>query len=178
MVGSSCAGKSTFSARLSKLTGIRHVPIDELNFRPGWVQLETSELRERLAIEAAAEKWIIDGNYSKARDLIWPRATDVFWLDYSFPVVFSRAVRRTIRRVITREEVCAGNRESFRNAFLSTESMIWWVLKSYNRRRKQISGLVTDPQYAAINFTRFATSSEAEQYLSKLASGVRNESGS
>lgn len=175
VIGSSCAGKSTFAARLSELTGLKHIAIDELNFKPGWVERETSELRAMLATEASAEEWIIDGNYSKTHDVVWPRATNIFWLDYAFPVVLSRAVRRTVKRVVTQEEVCAGNRESFRNAFLSTESMIWWVIKSFHYRRRQIGQFTRETRYASIAFTRFARPSEAAKLLWGVGSGGIDE---
>ena len=45
-----------------------------------------------------ADRWVIDGNYGKVRDVIWPRTTAVIWLlNYSFPVVFSRALGRAVQ---------------------------------------------------------------------------------
>ena len=46
-------------------------------------------------------------------------------------------VRRTIRRVLTQEELYSGNRESLRMAFLSRESILWWVITTFHRRRKR-----------------------------------------
>jgi len=59
-----------------------------------------------------APRWISDGNYSAVRDLVRGRATHIIRLNCSFPVVLSRALRRTIGRSPTREELWAGNRES------------------------------------------------------------------
>ena len=40
--------------------------------------------------------WVIDGNYSEARDIVWPRATAIVWLDYSWRVIAWRLLTRTI----------------------------------------------------------------------------------
>ena len=42
------SGKSTLAARLSALTGAPHVPVDDLMWRPGWVQLTTEEQVEAI----------------------------------------------------------------------------------------------------------------------------------
>jgi len=62
------------------------------------------------------------------RDILWGRATTVIWLNYSFPTVFWRVFRRTMHRCVTREELWHGNRESFRLALLSRDSVLLYVL--------------------------------------------------
>jgi hypothetical protein len=80
----------------------------------------------RLAAEAAADdSCIADGNYGVVRDLTWPRAELVCWLNYSLPTIFGRALKRTVRRVVSQEKSCGGNQESFRRAFFSTDSTLW-----------------------------------------------------
>ena len=46
-------------------------------------------LRDRVPAVAAGGGWVIDGNYSDVRPLIWERADTVVRLDYSFPVMFA-----------------------------------------------------------------------------------------
>ena len=87
---------------------------------------------------AAAERWVMDGNYSAVRDLVWGRATAVVWLNYPFRVVLWRCLSRTIRRAITREELFSGNRESFRMSFLSRDSIILWAITSHRRVRRGV----------------------------------------
>jgi hypothetical protein len=41
---------------------------------------ELDVFRGRVASVVATERWVIDGNYSKVRDLVWGRAEDVVWL--------------------------------------------------------------------------------------------------
>ena len=51
VMGSSGSGKSTFSKRLSKITGIPLVSLDALFWKPGWVEGDRAEFRQHL-IEA------------------------------------------------------------------------------------------------------------------------------
>ena len=37
------------------------------------------------------------------RDAFWPRATQVIWLNYSFPTTFGRALKRSLTRSLTGE---------------------------------------------------------------------------
>jgi adenylate kinase family enzyme len=87
VMGSCGSGKSTFARRLSAITGIPVVSLDALFWKPGWVEPDKAEFRERLADAARQPRWIMDGNYTSylvelRRDVcdavIWfdlPRAT-------------------------------------------------------------------------------------------------------
>ena len=63
----------------------------------------------------AGDGWVVDGNYSAVRDLVWDRADTVVWLDLPRLVVVRRITTRSIRRVVRREELWNGNRERWRN---------------------------------------------------------------
>jgi hypothetical protein len=79
----------------------------------------------------------------------------VIWLNYGFPLVLWRALTRTVRRVLTQEKLFSGNRESLRMAFFSRDSILWWVLTTFHRRRKQYRVLFdrrTSPQLVCIEF--------------------------
>ncbi len=58
-----------------------------------------------------------------------------------------------------------GNRESFREAFLSRNSLFLWVLKSYWSRRRNYPRLFDLPRYAAATKLRFGRPAEVEQWL-------------
>jgi adenylate kinase family enzyme len=64
VLGSSGSGKSTFSKRLSAITGIPIVSLDALFWKPGWVESDRAEFRERLTEAARQPRWIIDGNFT------------------------------------------------------------------------------------------------------------------
>ena len=52
------------------------------------------------------------------------------------PSVIRRLVRRTLWRTATRQELWGtGNRESWRNAFLSRQSILLWAWRTHERNR-------------------------------------------
>ena len=111
VVGTSCSGKTTLARRLSQVLGSPHVELDAIHWEPGWQERPVDEVRRMAGEAAAGERWVMDGNYSAVRDIVWGRATAVAWLNYPFRVVLWRCLCRTIRRAITREELFSGNRE-------------------------------------------------------------------
>jgi hypothetical protein len=89
-------------------------------------------------------------------------------LNYSFPVVASRLVRRTLRRVVSQEELWNGNRESWR-MMLSRESILLWFLHTYWRRRREYPALLSRPQMQHLQVLRFGSPRQTEVWLRKLA---------
>jgi adenylate kinase family enzyme len=168
VIGSSCAGKTTLAKNLAGILSVKHIEMDALNWLPEWQERTTEELRKIVEEETSAERWVLDGNYSRTRDITWTRATHIIWLNYSFPVVFYRAIKRTSRRAFTREELFAGNRESIRQSFFSTDSMILWVLKTYHSRRRRYQKQVEDNQDFGLKILTLHSSAEADKFLSSL----------
>lgn len=83
VVGSGGAGKSTFSVRLGALVGLPVVHLDRHYWGPGWTPTPADPWRRTVAELAAADRWIIDGNYSATVDLRLERADTVVILAYS-----------------------------------------------------------------------------------------------
>ena len=165
IVGTSCSGKSTLARCLAQKCRIKYIEQDRLFWRPGWIQTDREEFRANLLNEIQADDWTICGNHSACRDDVWSRSTHIIWLNYSFPTIFYRALKRTIKRVFWREECCNGNHEGFRHAFLSTDSILWWVIKTYRLRKRQYAALKDNPQFRHVQFIEFRNPKEAERWL-------------
>jgi len=165
IVGTSCAGKSTFARALAVATGLPHVELDQLHWSANWTPKEESEFRRLTSEAIAGERWIVDGNYSVVRDLLWPKATMVIWLNYSFLTVITRALRRAIQRSVSGEELWHGNRESFRRSFLSADSILLWVITTFHRRRRQFAGLRTTAVYPNLTWLELRRPADARRYL-------------
>ena len=88
------------AGQISELTGVPHIELDAIFWRPGWVQSPLEEFRANVsaALSRCAGGWVIDGNYSRVRDLTLPLADTVIWLRPSFRVAFWRLLKRTIDR--------------------------------------------------------------------------------
>ena len=165
VIGTSCVGKTTFAQALARVLNFPHVELDSLHWQPNWIPRPPEEFRALTAQALAKDCWITDGNYGAVRDLVWSRATTVIWLNYSFPVVLWRAITRTIRRVLTQEELFSGNRESLRMAFLSRESILWWVITTFHRRRRQYRRLFDTATTPRLAYVEFRSPAEARNFL-------------
>jgi adenylate kinase family enzyme len=176
VVGSSCSGKSTFARALSRQLGHALIDLDELHWGPNWTPKAESDFR-RLADAAARNRyWVAAGNYNIVRDLVWPRATGVIWLNYSFPIVFGRALRRTLHRVWHREELFSGNRESLSGTFLSRDSILLWVITSFRRRRKEFATLRSTAAYPHLHWIECRRPCDVDQLLTRLSELTTNPS--
>ena len=170
VVGTPGTGKSTLAAELSQRLGCPFLELDALFWQPNWTPVSRDLFRQRVQVALAPARWCAGGNYSAARDLIWQAADTLIWLDYSLLLTMSRLVRRTLRRIITREELWAGNRESWRNAFLQRDSLLLFALKTHHRRRHQFTQALTGPEYCHLALWRFRTPKETAVWLSTVAS--------
>jgi adenylate kinase family enzyme len=172
VIGTSCAGKTTFARSLARILIFPHIELDALHWLPNWTERSVDEFRTLTAQALSQDCWVIDGNYTI--DLTWSRATTVIWLNYSFPIVLWRALTRTLRRAVTREVLFAGNRESLRMAFLSRESILWWVVTTFHRRRKHYRALFDARTSSHLAYVEFRNPTEAQFLLTKLEATVRN----
>src|SRR5262245_3060325 len=168
VVGTSGSGKTTIAGKLSKILGIPHVELDDLHWGANWTPAPRDVFRSRLREAIKADRWVVDGNYSKdGRDLIWERADTYVWLNYSLPVMLHRILRRTLRRVVTGEECCNGNRESLRTT-LSLDSVILWVLQTYRRRRAEYPPVLTALEQQGAQIIKLHSPKEADRWLAQL----------
>jgi hypothetical protein len=168
VVGTSGAGKSTLAHALASRLGLRHIELDVIRFLPGWVEKSWDQFGQEVGEATAGPKWVADGNYGRVRDLIWPRATTIIWLDYSFRIIFWRALRRTIKRVVKRESIHNGNRETIRIAFFSRYGIPWWVVRTYRLRRREFSTLLGSGKFAHARILIFTHPSQTERFLAEL----------
>jgi adenylate kinase family enzyme len=161
----SACGKTTLGRELARRLGVPFVELDALHHGPGWTEATAEELRAKVEPLVAGEGWVIDGGYwDKLGDLVLGSSDLVVWLDLPLRVWLPRLVRRTLRRVVRREELWNGNRETLRNVFFSRDSLVWYSLRTYGRRRR------TYPQRLAPHATvRLRTRKEIDRWLATFA---------
>lgn len=165
VIGSSCSGKSTFSQHLASKTNIEYIELDQLHWLPDWAERPDPEFRALVSNAVSADSWIVDGNYSVARDVIWPRATQIIWLNHSFSLVLYRSITRSIIRAATKQKLFAGNVESFKQTFFSRDSIILWVLKTYHQKKKNYSHILKQVEVKGIEVIEFNNQSQVDNYL-------------
>lgn len=170
VIGTTGSGKTTVARELGTRLGVPHVELDALHWGPNWSTPSREELRARVAAALTGDAWVVDGNYSKVRDIIWTRADTLVWLDYPLRVILRQLLARTFKRAITRELLWRGNRERFAAVF-SLDSILLWALKTYRRRRREYAVLPQQPEYAHLKVIRLRSPEEAHRWLADLADG-------
>jgi len=173
VVGTSGSGKSTLGAALAKRIGADFLELDSVYNQPGWVPLPRDEFRARVAVAAAGERWVIDGNYSSnVRDLIWARADTVVWIDLPKRTVMRRIIWRSFQRAARRIELWNGNRERWRNLLSldKEESVIAWAWQSHDRNRTRYAAAMVDTANAQLHFVRLKKPAEVRRFLSSASS--------
>jgi hypothetical protein len=156
VVGNSGSGKTTLAVGLAGAMGVPHLELDSVFHQPNWQPLETELFRARVTEFIAADSWVVDGNYSKVQDLIWLRADTVVWLDLPRYQVMRQLTARTLRRMVTRQELWNGNTEPLGNLFRLNpeESILAWAWTHHRRYADRYRAAQEDPSHQHLTFVR------------------------
>jgi len=170
LVGPAGSGKTTFGRRLGAAASLPLVELDGIYHQPGWEELAAEPFRRRVDEIVRTERWIIDGNYSVVRDLVWARADTVVCFDIGRIVVLRRVLARTLRRAITRETLWNGNREPLTNFYRwdPNKNVIRWAWVKYPEYSTRYREAEADPAFAHINFIRFESPAAPKLWLQDL----------
>jgi adenylate kinase family enzyme len=167
VVGTSGSGKTTVARAIADKLGIRHIELDAINWQPGWTELPKDQFYERVREETKHGDWTIDGNYSAVREIIWDRVDTIVWLDMPFIPVFLRIVWRTIRRILTQEELWNTNTEKL-DALVGKYGMPLWVIQTHEKRRKEYPPLLADPKLSHVDIKVFKSLREVNAWIESL----------
>lgn len=174
VVGPPGSGKTRVARSLSTRLGHPHVELDALWWEPGWTEAGPGVFSQRAAEVVASERWIVDGNYVSvgARDVIWPRADTVVWLDHPRWITVPRVVRRTLNRGIRRTPLWSGNRESLRLA-LRPDSIIRYAIREHPKYNRRYEDLDQDASLSHLTWVRLRTPRDVRRWLAAVAAQRR-----
>ena len=163
--GTSGSGKTTFAQELARHLDLPYIELDALHWQvPGWIEPTDEDFRAsvREALHQHPDGWVVDGNYdSKLGDLVLGQADTIVWLDLPLRVKLRRLWRRTLVRIRDQVELWESNRETWRDALFSRESLFLWMLKTHVRHRREWPRRFEgDPR-----FVRLRSVEEARQWL-------------
>ncbi len=171
VIGNSGSGKSTLAAAIAARLGVPRVELDAIYHQPGWTELDADTFRARVEEALTGDGWVVDGNYrSRVGDIVRARADTIVWLDYSRSVVMKRLVARTVRRVVTRQELWNGNREPFSNLWSRNPetSVIAWAWQQHGWYREYFEAESADPANAHLHYVRLRNPTDAARWLAAL----------
>jgi len=167
LVGAPGSGKTTVGRKLAESLGVPFVELDAIFHQPHWTELSRDDFRERVGTAVAAPEWVVDGNYSVVRDLVWDRADTVVWLDLPRRLVMRRVILRTLRRAVTREALWNGNREPMTNFYrLDPEAnIIRWTWVKYATYFERYEAAMRDPANDRLRFVRLRAPQQIDAFL-------------
>ena len=163
VVGCCGSGKSSLSKALAARLGVPWIELDALHHGPAWEPRSTFAADVDTATQK--ESWIVDGNYSAVRELLWSRADTVIWLDLPLWLVEWRLVRRSTWRWLARVELWNGNREPGPLGWTDPEHPIRWAWKKHAEYRTRYAARFADPAFAHIERIRLRTRSDVRKLV-------------
>ena len=169
-VGTTSSGKSTLAKQLADKFDYDFIELDALNWEPNWTPAPQEVFKERVDNATQAPNWIVAGNYSKVRPIIWPKAELIIWLDYSLWRIFWQLIRRTFTRWWTHEHLWGTNYENLWVHFKlwSEESLFHWLFKTYWRRKREYPALLAMPEHLHLKLIHFKHPKETDEWMKNL----------
>ncbi len=170
IVGNTGSGKTTLAGLVAKRLGLRHIELDALHWGPDWTPNPVDEFRSAVSQSLAVDdRWVVDGNYSNVRDLVWFHSEVLVWLDYPFLTAFRQLLGRTTRRVFKGTELWSGNRERFLTQLFTRDSIFWWLISTHRRHRREYADLVGSGTVEHLRVFRLASPAETRRWLEDMA---------
>jgi adenylate kinase family enzyme len=125
------------------------------------------EFRARVGALVAGDGWVVDGNYSAVRELVWARADTVVWFDLPRRTVMRQILGRTLRRTLTRAELWNGNREPLANLFrvAPEESILRWAWTQHGKYHRRYRAAAAGGDHPHLTFIRIGSRADARRLL-------------
>jgi hypothetical protein len=126
-------------------------------------------LRERTTAAVAAERWVIDGNKRVVRDLVWPRADTVVWLDYPVAVSLWRLAKRARRRTstLTAQAAVDGSGTGLARQLLAAARGVLKALRSHAGQRREYPRMFAQPANRHLAVVRLRSPRATQRWLAR-----------
>lgn len=163
VIGCSASGKSTFSRRLSEITGIPVTHLDTLFWKPGWIEEDRAVFREKQRRIIASDSWIIDGHYKSTMEMRLERAQLVVWYRLSRFDCITGYLRRLLNGMtkrISRPDITEGCNEKLDIEFFK---YIWNFNKTQDKPVEELL-----KKYPGVKVITFKTRKQADVFLKRL----------
>jgi hypothetical protein len=170
ILGRTGSGKTTLARELSAGLGVPHVELDSLYFGPDFSRAPLSLLRERTSAAIAGERWVTDGNKRAVRDLVWPRADTIVWLDYPFYVSVWRLAKRARTRTLalSAEAAQTDRRAGLPKQMLAAATGVLTALRSHRGQRRRYPRMFAEPANQHLAVARLRSPRAARQWVARV----------
>lgn len=170
VIGRTGSGKTTLARELAAALDVPHVELDALYFGPDFSTVPLSVLRERTSAALTQDRWVTDGNKSAVRDLVWPRADTIIWLDYPITVSLWRLGKRALWRtsVLREQAVQTGKKTGLPRQFLLGARGVLRALRSHMGQRREYPILFARPENQHLAVVRLRSPRATSRWLSRV----------
>ncbi len=163
VIGCMGAGKSVFSERLSRITGLKLYHLDRLFWTADGKGTDRQEWLQMQEEIVSGPAWIVEGNYGSTIDVRLKRADTAIYLDFSRLSCFLGVLKRALLSRIgigRRGDIVAGCNERLDAKFLS---YAW----TFNKKHREgiLKGLAGYPNVKLIVLKR---REDAERFLREM----------
>ena len=122
-------------------------------------------------------RWVVEGNYSRSRDLFWQRVQLMVWLDLPLLTASWRVFLRTLRRIRSNDQLLWGvQRETVRNALLTWDGLVLWNLRVHRRRHRTYTALMQEATARGTEVVRLRSQRDVDEWLGEIERGIGSES--
>jgi adenylate kinase family enzyme len=170
ILGRTGSGKTTLARELASAIGVPHVELDALYFGPDFSTAPLSVLRERTGAAIVGDRWVTDGNKGAVRDLVWPRADTVIWLDYPFAVSLWRLGKRAVWRASALKAQAAekSGKAGLPRQLLSAATGVLTALRSHKGQRREYPKLFAEQQNQHLAVVRLRSPRATRHWLARV----------
>lgn len=173
VLGRTGSGKTTLARQLSASLGVPHVELDALYFAPDFSTTPLPVLRERTSAVIAGQRWVTDGNKTAVRDLVWPRADTVVWLDYPLAVSLWRLGKRALWRTsVLKSSQTAGRghgRLALPRQLVMAARGVLRALRSHRGQRRRYPRMFAEPQNEHLAVVRLRSPRATRRWLEHVS---------
>ena len=170
VLGRTGSGKTTLARELAAAVGAPHVELDALYFAPDLTTVELPVLRRRTAEAISGNRWVTDGNKSSVRELVWPRADTIVWLDYPLAISLWRLAKRAVwrtRLVTTRASESPSGRSAPRQLLAAARGVLK-ALRSHKGQRRAYPVLFAAPENQHLAVVRLRSPRATRAWLERV----------
>lgn len=168
VIGTTGSGKSHLAGRIAATLQCPAIDLDEHYWLPDWRVRPLDDFRARVAAAVEAPRWVVAGNYSRVRDVVWGRCDTIVWLDHGPLLTLGRLLRRTVARALSRQPICNGNVERWRQ-LVTADSILVWFFRSFWQNRRRYGEIFDRPDaWRDKALVRLRRPAEVEAWLAGL----------
>jgi hypothetical protein len=175
ILGRTGSGKTTLARELAAVLDMPHVELDSLYFGPDFSTAPLSLLRERTSAAIAGDRWVTDGNKRAVRDLVWPRADTIIWLDYPVHVSLWQLAKRARTRTsaLSAQAAQTGRWTALPRQLLAAARGVLTALRSHRGQRREYPRLFAEPANQHLAVARLRSPRATRQWIARVTEVAR-----